>query len=188
MSAWQEAYEKLDAEQKARVKRWIHLQQLIARTLNIPFEKWIETYVGDAMAAPFDYTFMEVTVPGFAGLDVEGASFSHDVDPSTTRIARVPLKAKNQMGRLSPPFQEALAGLLEARETGPVKVPPADVATLQKVLASAKPLARLKRKDFRRVQVRREDNILVIELAGDSEVLLQQDLFELSAVLKRPQL
>lgn len=185
MSSWLEAYEKLPEAQKARVQRWIHLQKFIAETLRVPFDTWIEKYVGAAMNAPFDYSFMQVTVPGFSGLETEGASFSTALDPATARTARVPLKAKNQMGRLSPALQEALAALLEAPSEDKASVPPADVVTLQKIFPSAKPLAKLKRKDFRNVRIRREGNDIVI--AVEAEVLLQQDVFELSAALNRPQ-
>jgi hypothetical protein len=37
------------------------------------------------------------TISGFAGLDADGATFTKDLDPATARVARVPLRAKNQL-------------------------------------------------------------------------------------------
>lgn len=187
MSAWLEAYEKLPEAQKVRVQRWIHLQKFISETLGVPFETWIETYVGGAMAAPFDYSFMQVTVPGFSGLETDGATFSREVDPATARTSRVPLGAKNQLGRLSPTLQEAIGARLESAEpTDPAPVPPADVVVLQKVFPGEKALARLKRKDFRRVRLGREGDRVYVGLDGDAERLLELPLHEFTAVMKRP--
>ena len=189
MSAWLEAYEKLPEAQKGRVQRWIHLQKLVAETLRIDFDRWIEDYVGGAMKAPFDYRFMEVTVPDFAGLDVEGATFTKDTDPATARTARVPIRAKNQLGRLSPGLQEGFAGLLEGTHAEAIPVPPSDVVTLQKLFPSEKPLAKLKRKDFRRVELSREGNDILCGLSGEpAEVLFRLELFEGSAILDKPNL
>jgi hypothetical protein len=188
MSGWLEAYERLPEAQKVRVQRWIHLQKFIAETLGMPFEQWVETYVGAAMQAPFDYSFMEAaTISGFAGLDADGATFTKDLDPATARVARVPLRAKNQLGRLSSGLQDALARLLEDPEaTAPVPIPPADVVTLQKILPGEKGLARLKRKDFRKARVVREGPRVRVVLEGDAAPLVDQDVFELSAVLNKP--
>lgn len=190
MSGWLQAYEKLPEEQKARVQRWIHLQKLIAETLKIPFERWIEAYVGSAMQAPFDYSFMQVTLPDFAGLETDGATFSKDVDPATARTARVPLRAKNQLGRLSPGLQESIGGFLEdeAKAASSHPIPPADVVTLQKILAGEKALVRLKRKDFRRVRIGRTGDEVVIRLDEDGDELARLDVFEFSAVMNRPHL
>lgn len=214
MSGWLEAYEKLPELQKARVQRWIHLQKLIAETLRIPFDRWIEVYVGAAIEAPFDYAFMEVTVPGFVGLDADGATFTRDLDPASARSARVPVRAQNQLGRLSPGLQAVLTQLLEGdAPTSLEPVPPADVGTLQKLFPRSAALAKLKRKDFRRVVIERSGDTILITLsepggpaapssggaqafappvegarAERPEPLLALDVYEFAAVLNKPNL
>ena len=189
VSAWLEAFEQLSEAQKSRLRRWIQLQELIADTLRIPFETWIETYIGEAMQRPFDYSFMQVTVPGFVGLELEGAavSFSATLDPATARTARVPVRAQNQLGRLSSDFQDRVVELLDEKGVGDSHpVPPGDVACLQKVFPREKALAQLKRKDFRKVRMTRQPDSIVLEVEGDP--LLKQDIYEFSAVMNKPHL
>src|SRR5882672_7038285 len=140
MGAWLEAYEKLTEEQQDRVQRWIHLNKFIAHTLHMPFDDWVNRFITPAMERPMDYSFMESTLVGFQGLDVEGqgVSFTKELDPSTRLVRRVPLRAKNNLGRLSTDLQDGIAKLLEladepAEDEAPLKVSPGDVAHLQKI-------------------------------------------------------
>ncbi|MEL6185994.1 MAG: hypothetical protein AAFU79_15325 [Myxococcota bacterium] len=186
MGTWREAYEMLPEAQQERVQRWIQLQGLIAESLGMSFDRWIEDYVGGAMAAPFDYRFMEVTAPGFAGLDTDGATFSRETDPATARVARVPVRSANQLGRLSNALQDALTDQLGDPSAGPLAVAPGDVATLQKIFPAERGLARLKRKDFRKVRFVRTDTQIRLEVEGENEPLLAQDLFAFSSALNKP--
>ena len=187
MSAWLDAYNQLNPEQQERIKRWLHLQRFIAETLKVPWDTWIEEYIGGAMERPFDYSFMEATIPGFAGVDGpagQGSTFTKEIDPATALTARVPLRAQNNLGRLSNDLQDQISALLEG-PADPVKLLPADVAVLQKIFAKEKALARLKRKDFRKLSLGREGDDLVIEVKDSEDELLRMNLLEFSAVMSR---
>lgn len=188
MGAWLEAYQKLPTEAQDRVQKWLHLQKFIARTLKVDWQTWVDDYLTPCMENPLDYRFMEVCVADFVGFDgTEGAgvSFSKDVDPATAAVARVPLRAQNNLGRLSPDLQDALSGLLEGATEGPVKLSPADVNTLQKILRTEKALAKLKRPLFRKVEVAREAQDVVIRVQGGDE-LVRQSVMELGATMRKP--
>lgn len=185
MGAWLEAYEKLPTEAQDRVQRWLHLNQFIARTLRIDWDKWVSDYLQPTFQSPLDYTFMEACLPGFVGglgMEGQGVSYSAAVDPATAQVARVPLRAKNNLGRLSPEAQDKLAALLE-QGGDPLPLTPADVAQLQKILPGEKALAKLDRKDFRKVVVKRDADDVVL-VAGDRE-LVRQSVHDLAALLRR---
>lgn len=185
MGAWLESYKQLSPDQQERVQAWLHLNKFIARTLRIDWEKWVDEYLQLAMEHPLDYSFMLLCLPEFSGLQMDGAgvSFSKDVDPATAQIARVPLRAKNNLGRLSPELQDAIARLLEERDAEDVSVSPADVAKLQKILAKEKALAKLKRKDFRSVVLARDADDIVARV-GEEE-LFRSSVVELGAELRK---
>ena len=188
MGAWLEAYQKLPVEAQDRVQKWLHLQKFIARTLKIEWEDWVDDYLTPCMENPLDYAFMEVCISDFAGFDGTagaGVTFSKEVDPATAAVARVPLRAQNNLGRLSPDLQDALAGLLEAGEPAQVKLSPADVNTLQKVLRTEKALAKLKRPLFRKVEIVREDQDVVVRVQGGDE-LVRQSVLEFGTVMRKP--
>lgn len=187
MSAWLEAYQQLPEEIQERVQRWLHLQKFISQTLKIPWEKWVEDYLGSCMARPFDYSFMEATFPSFAGFEGaagQGVSFSKEMDPATALVARVPLRAQNNMGKLSPDLQDALGGMLEIGEPSSTRLKPSDVVHLQKMFPKEKGLAKLKRKDFRKLTVERDGDDIVVEVEGGDE-LLRLNVLEFSAVMSR---
>ncbi len=187
MSAWLEAFEGLPEAAKERVRRWVLLQRLVADTLGVPFERWVEEYVGGAMAHPFDYRFLDGLVPGgFEGFG--GATeFSLGADPATAGMAKVPVRAANQLGRLSPGFQDAIRRLLDDPEAPAATPPPGDVATLQKIFPGVKALARLKRPEFRRLRLTRDHDALVLSLDGPAEDLAQLPLEEVASTLARRQ-
>lgn len=189
MPTWTEGYEALPEESKVNVQRWLHLNRFIAQTLNIPEERWFEGYLGEAMATPFDYSFMGETMPALngqgLGLEGQGETYVRDVEPGGFVGPRVPLRAKNNMGRLSPDLQDALSGLMERGEPSSVGLIPADVAMLQKVFPGSKGLARLKRPDFRNVALSRDlGSGDVMMTVGDTE-LLRMNVLEFAAVLGR---
>lgn len=188
MGAWLEAYQKLPTEAQDRVQKWLHLQKFIARTLELEWETWVDEYLTPCMENPLDYSFMEACLADFAGFDgTEGAgvSFSKDVDPATAAVARVPLRAQNNLGRLSPDLQDALAGLLEGGEPAQVKLLPADVNTLQKVLRTEKALAKLKRPLFRKVEIARDAQDVVVRVQ-DGDELVRKSVLEFGAVMRKP--
>ncbi len=188
MSAWLEAYNQLEPAEQERIQRWLHLQRFISETLRVPWETWIETYIGGAMERPFDYSFMDATIPGFSGLDGpagQGESFTKEIDPATALTARVPLRAQNNLGRLSPGLQDQVSALLGSVEAPAAKLLPADVAVLQKIFAKEKALAKLKRKDFRKLSLERSGDDLLIEVQGADAPLLRMNLMEFSAVMGR---
>ena len=186
MGAWLEAYEQLDDDQKDRVQKWLHLNKFIARTLRLDWSTWVETYLQPAMDHPLDYSFMADCVPDFQGLEVQGqgVSFSTDVDPATAQTARVPLRAANNLGRLSPAAQDGIAALLESAQAPTVAVAPGDVVFLQKIFRREKALGKLPRKDFRRVQVSREDNDIIVSVEGGS-VLVRVPVVEFGTEMRR---
>jgi hypothetical protein len=188
MGAWLESYEKLSPEQQERVQLWIHLNKFISRTLRIDWEKWIDDYVNPAMENPLDFSFMQDALPdaNFTGLGVEGGgvSFTKDMDPATAQTARVPLRAKNNLGRLSADLQDAIAQLLESAGPAPVAVGPADVAKLQKILPKERPLATLKRKDFRKVTIARDADDIVIAVK-DGDELVRTTVLEFGAEMRK---
>jgi hypothetical protein len=187
VSAWLEAYERLPEDAQARVKRWLHLQKLIAQTLRLSWEEWIEQYLGYAMAHPFDYRFMEATFPAFTGIEADpgqGASFTKELDPATALTARVPLRAKNNLGRLSPELQDAIAGMLERGEPSVTKLVPADVVHLQKIFLKEKALAKLKKKDFKALTLERDGDDILITLEGGEEIL-RMNVLEFGATMSK---
>jgi hypothetical protein len=187
VSAWLEAYERLPEDAQARVKHWLHLQKLIAQTLRLSWEEWIEKYLGYAMEHPFDYRFMQATFPAFAGVDAEpgqGASFTTQMDPATALTARVPLRAKNNLGRLSPELQDAIGAMLETGEPSSVKLLPADVVHLQKIFLKEKSLAKLKKKDFKALTLERDGDDIFISLEGGEE-LLRINVLEFGATMSK---
>ncbi len=185
MGTWLEAYESLSEESKANVQRWIHLNKFIARTLRIEERAWFEDWVGGAMRNPMDYSFMEACIPGFVGIGQE-ESFVRGLDSGQSATPRVPLRAKNNLGRLSPELQDAIASMLEKGEPDSTSLTPADVAQLQKIFANQKELAKLKRPDFRKlrlsVDLATQDLVLAVE--GGAEVL-RMNPAEFSAVMSR---
>lgn len=188
MSAWTESYNQLSEAQQVNVQRWIHLNKFIARTLNVPEKQWFEDYIGECMAKPLDYGFMEVTIPGFSGIAVpgQGESFTTATDPSAVLGPRVALRAQNNLGKLSPDLQDQIARFLETGESDPVKLKPADVAQLQKMFSSVKALAKLKRPSFRKLTLARDlatdDMTLTVEGA---EEIMRTNLMEFAAVMSR---
>jgi hypothetical protein len=191
MGAWLEAYEKLSEDQKDRVQRWIHLNKFIAHTLHLSWDDWVNRFLSPSMERPMDYSFMESTLVGFRGLDVEGqgVSFTKEIDPSTRLVRRVPLRAKNNLGRLSPELQDGVATLLERAEDPegedpPLRVPPGDVAHLQKIFPGEKLLAKLKRPDFRKVTFAREVDEIVLAVEGGGE-LMRMNVLEFSGVMSK---
>jgi len=187
MSGWRQSYEQLSDEQKVNVQRWIHLNKFIANTLKIPEPKWFEEYVGHAMQYPFDYSFMEATLPGFAGLEVpgQGESFTKGMDLTGFAGPKVPLRAENNLGKLSPDLQDAIAGMMESGEPERVKLLPSDVAQLQKILPGEKPLARLKRQDFRSVELARDLASGELVLSANDAELFRMNVMEFGAVMSR---
>ncbi|MFO0728595.1 MAG: hypothetical protein U1E65_32765 [Myxococcota bacterium] len=187
MATWTEGYNALPDEAKVNVQRWIHLNKFIAQTLKIDELKWFEGYLGEAMAQPFDYSFMGETMPGLSGLGLEGKGevFTRGMEPGGFVGPRVPLRAKNNMGRLSPALQDALAGLIEQGEPSSVALSPADVATLQKIFPTAKGLAKLKRPDFRSVALGRDMSAQEVTMSAASGELLRMNVMEFAAVLSR---
>lgn len=188
MSEWLKGYEQLSEEKKVNVQRWIHLNKFIANTLKIPEQKWFEEYIGNAMKTPLDYSFMESTIPGFAGVDVpgQGETFSMGIDPGGFSGPKVPLRAQNNMGRLSPALQDAIASMLETGEPERLKLSPSDVAQLQKIFRGEKALAKLKRPSFRKVSVQRDlaTDEMVLNVEGEGEIL-RMNVMEFGAVMSR---
>ena len=184
MPSWIEGYEALDDARKVNVQKWMHLNKFIAHTLRIDERAWFEDWVGEAMRQPFDYTFMADTIPGLTGLHTDGETFTRSMDPGAFSGARVALRSKNNMGKLSPELQDALSGLLEHGEPMQAGLRPQDVATLQKIFPSAKGLAKLKRPDFRGVQIARAgDDVTLCAPAG--EEILRVNVMEFAAVMSR---
>jgi len=184
MPSWIEGYEALDEPRKINIQRWIHLNKFIASTLRIDERAWFEDWVGECMRTPFDYGFMADTIPGMAGLALEGETFTRAVDPGSFSGARVALRAKNNMGKLGPELQDALAGLLERGEPMQAGLGPQDVVTLQKIFPSAKGLARLKRPDFRGVQISRVGDDVAMTAPGGEEIL-RMNVMEFATVMSR---
>lgn len=188
MTDWLQSYEALPQESKVNVQRWIHFNKFVAHTLRIDEKTWFEGYLGAAMQRPFDYSFMNDLIPGFSGLDVQGQgeAFTRGLEPGAFIGPRVPLRAKNNLGRLSPALQDALGGLLEKGEPSQVSLLASDLAQLQKIFPSAKGLAKLKRPDFKGVQLRRDEvtSEVVMETAGGAEIL-RLNVLEFAAVMSR---
>jgi hypothetical protein len=186
MGTWLDAYNQLPDDAQERVQRWIHLNKFIAHTLRISWDKWVEGYLRTCMENPLDYSFIGSILVDFKGLDVEGqgVSFTREIDPSTRLVRRVPLRAKNNLGKLSPDLQDAVAKMLEGESEGPVKLLASDVAALQKILPTEKALARLKKPDFKRLSLSRELDDMVLEVEGGTE-LVRLSVIELSAVLSK---
>jgi hypothetical protein len=192
MGAWLEAYEKLDDARKVNVQRWIHLNKFIAKTLQIEPEAWFEDWVGEAMQNPFDYSFMAEAIPGLVehGLGTDdameaGESFQRTFDPASI-APKVPLSAENNLGRFSKDFQEQVASMLERGDPDQIALAPSDVAMMQKLFPSQKALAKLKRPDFRRVELRRDhaEEDMVAALGDDTE-LLRVHVLEFAGVMGR---
>jgi hypothetical protein len=188
VSSWIESYEALDEARQVNVQRWLHLNKFIAHTLKIDERAWFEDYLGGAMQRPFDYGFMADTIPGLTGLGLEGAgeTFTRGIEPGGFVGSKVALRARNNMGRLSPPLQDALAGLLERGEPSAVALLPSDVATLQKIFPSAKGLAKLQRKDFRSVGLARDAATDELVMTGPPGELVRINVLEFAGVLARP--
>jgi hypothetical protein len=185
MTSWIEGYEALDEARKINVQRWMHLNKFIAHTLKIDERAWFEDWVGDAMRQPFDYGFMADTFPGLTGLNLDSETFTRGMDPGAAFAGpRIPLRAKNNLGRLSAELQDALAGLLERGEPMSAGISPQDVATLQKIFPSAKGLAKLKRPDFRGVQIARAGDDVTMTGPGGDEIL-RVNVMEFAAVMSR---
>ena len=188
MSAWLQSYNQLNETQQLNIQRWLHLNKFIANTLNSPEKQWFEEYLGDCMAKPLDYSFMEATLPGFKCVDIpgQGESFTKELDPTSFLGPKVPLRAQNNMGKLSPELQDQIPTLLEKGEPEQVKLMPADVAQLQKMFSSVKPLAKLKRPNFRKLILGRDfaTNEVTMTIEGQEEIL-RQNVMEFGAVLSR---
>ena len=185
MAGWLDAYQRLPEDAKERVKYWLHLQRLIAQTLRIPWEKWVDQYLGYAMQHPFDYGFMQATFPAMAAFSgLESASFSKDVDPATALTARVPLRAKNNLGRLSPDLQDAISRMLEQNDDEAVQLSPADVVHLQKIFLKEKGLTKLKKKDFKSLTLERDGDEMIISIEGGGEIL-RMNVLEFGATMSK---
>lgn len=184
MASWIEAYESLDETRKVNVQRWMHLNKFIAQTLRLDERAWFEDWLGGVMAAPFDYGFMADTMPNTAGLDLDGETFSRGTEPGAFAGPRVALRAKNNLGKLSADLQDALSGLLERGDPMNAGLTPQDVASLQKIFPNAKGLAKLKRADFRGVQIAREgDEVTMVAPSGDE--ILRLNVLEFAGVMSR---
>jgi hypothetical protein len=185
VAGWLDAYQRLPEETRERVKYWLHLQRLIAQTLRIPWEKWIDQYIATAMQHPFDYGFMQATLPTMAEFSgLESGSFSEELDPSAALIARVPLRAKNNLGKLSPDLQDAISRMLEQNDTTSVALSPADVVQLQKIFLKEKAIAKLKKKDFRSLTLERDGDEMIISLEGGGEIL-RMNVLEFGATMSK---
>ncbi len=185
MGAWLEAFDRLEPDAQDRVRRWIHVNKFIAHTLGMTWEVWVEKYLTPTMDNPLDYSFMDSCFPEFAGMGDSAASFSKEMDMATALVARVPLRAQNNLGRLSPDTQDAVAALLSAADAPEVKVPPGDVAKLQKIFRQEKAIATLKRKDFRRVRIGRASDDVIVR-HDDGTELFSQSVLEFGAVMQTP--
>lgn len=188
MPGWRESYEQLPEEQQARVQRWLHLNKFIAHTLHLSFDDWINRFVAPAMEKPLDYGFLEALFGDFSGLGLEGqgVTFSRDVDPASRVVSRVPLRARNNLGRFSPELQDALGAMLAGGEPQRIKLTPADAAILQKLLPSEKRLARLPKPAFRKLELAREEDEVSLTVEGAAEPVFTLGVLELGAVLSRP--
>jgi hypothetical protein len=186
MGAWLEAYEQLDDAQKDRVQRWLHLNKFIAHTLHISWEDWVNRFVKPCFDAPLDYSFMSAVITGFTGLGLEGqgVTFTKELDPATRATSRVPLRAKNNLGRLSPDLQDRLAAMLEGTESGPIKLLPGDVTMLQKIMPAEKALVKLPKPSFRKVLMSREEDDVVFAVEGAAEIF-RINVPELGGVMSR---
>lgn len=187
MPSWLESYEQLSEEQQDRVQRWLHLNKFIAHTLRMPWEKWIDGFIAPSMAKPMDYAFMSSTIADFTGLGLEGqgVTFSRDVDPSSKAISRVPLRAKNNLGRLSPELQDAIGAMLERGETATSKLVAADAAMLQKIFPGEKKLAKLPKPSFRKLSLARDEDDIVLSVEGEEEPIFRLNVLEFAAVMSR---
>lgn len=187
MGGWLESYQQLDDAQKDRVQRWLHLNKFICHTLHISWEDWVDRFLKPCFDAPLDYSFMEAVLTDVSGLGMEGqgVTFTRELDPSTRATSRVPLRAKNNLGRLSPDLQDRLASLLESSgEDAPSKLLPSDVAMLQKILPGEKALAKLPKPSFRKVTLARDEDDVVLAVEGGGEVM-RMNVLELGAVMGR---
>lgn len=187
MPSWAESYEALSEEQQARVQRWLHLNKFIAHALRLSWQEWIDQFVAPAMEKPMDYSFLEAVLGDFGGLGLEGqgVTFTRDMDPSARAISRVPLRAKNNLGRLSPELQDALASMLERGEPARTKLTAADAAMLQKILPGEKRLAKLPKPSFRKLSVARDEDEVVLEVEGEEEPVVRLSVVELGAILAK---
>ncbi|MCK6547247.1 hypothetical protein L6R52_15455 [Myxococcota bacterium] len=187
MPSWAESYEELSEEQQARVQRWLHLNKFIAHALNLTWKDWVDKYLAPAMEKPMDYAFLEAVLTDFQGLGLEGqgVTFSKSVDPSTRAISRVPLRAKNNLGRLSPELQDAIAGMLEKGAPERAKLTPADAAMLQKIFPGEKKLAKLPKPAFRKLSLARDEDDVVLEVEDEADPVLRQTVVEFGAVMSR---
>jgi hypothetical protein len=151
------------------------------------FEDWFDRFMKPCFERPMDYSFMTAVIPGFAGLAIEGegVSFTREMDPSARAISRVPLRAKNNLGRLSPDLQDRLAAMLEGTENGPLKLLPSDVTMLQKILPGEKALAKLPKPQLRKLELSREDDDAVLRVEGSDQEIMRLNVLELGGVLSR---
>jgi hypothetical protein len=187
MGGWLESYQQLDEAQQERVQRWLHLNKFIAHTLRISWEDWVNRFLKPCFDAPLDYSFMAAVITEFTGLGMEGqgVTFTRELDPSTRATSRVPLRAKNNLGRLSPDLQDRLAAILEDRDDAEaVKLMPSDVAMLQKILPSEKALAKLPKPSFRKLLLERDEDDVVLKVEGGAEIL-RLNVLELGAIMSR---
>lgn len=187
MGAWLESYEQLDEEAKDRVQRWLHLNKFISHTLKISWNDWVDRFLKPCFDAPMDYSFMNAVVAEFSGLGMEGqgVTFTKELDPATRATSRVPLRAKNNLGRLSADLQDRLAALLEGQQSEPIKMHPADVTLLQKILPAEKALAKLPKPAHKKVVLTREDDDVVLSVEDGDEVV-RISVLELGGILSRP--
>lgn len=183
MGTFADEYAKLSEEQQGRIQEWVHLQRFIAHTLRMPFEKWVDDFVVPCMEKPLDYSFAEPVIGNYGGIDM-GVSFSKGGDPALANVSRVPLRAKNNLGRLSPELQDQIAALLDQGSAEPVRLQGADVVMLQKIFPSEKALSRLKKPDFRKLSLRREGDEVVLALDGAADVM-RASVAEFSQVMSR---
>ena len=175
-----------DEEAQARLQAWLKVQVVIAATLRIPFEDWNEFYLGYCFEHPFDYAFADGIDLTWSPEQLENlrSSFERVKEAVFSPMKKIPLRAKNNLGKLSPKTQDAVGALLEGGRKETITLPPSDVAHLQKMFASEKPLAKLKRANFRKVEISRDEDVIVCGLSG-GEILFRMAVVEFSAVLSK---
>jgi hypothetical protein len=184
-TSFDEVIKRLPKEDQGRIEAWMRLQVLIAETLRIAWEKWVNEYIGPAMAAPLDLSFLDPILADLGKEVIEGGvSFTIEPDAATALVSRVTVRAKNNLGRLSPALQDSIAAMLEGSKTAPERITPADVAHLQKLFPKEKSLARLPHKDFRRLAIERSGDNITIQLEG-GDAVLELNVLEFGAVMSK---
>lgn len=186
MSAWTEGFQRLSTDQKTRVEEWVVLMGFVANTLRIPWKTWVDGYLQDAISKPVDYAFLDATrVDGF-GFGPESVTFTRRADLATLTVPRIPVRSRNNLGRLSPDLQDQIAGMLQHGEPSSLRLQPSDVSLLQKIFPSAKAVAKLKHPDFKKVVLSRSfgEHDITFSIDGGQE-LARINVVEFTAVMSR---